>query len=1325
MSSEADIESVATSTHTESKPKDEKTGSEGSASVFDVFSFGFGPRQKLFCFLGMLSSCISGTVFPALAFYFAKVFEELSADPTGGSFLDSIRVMAFTFMVLGAMVFVFMTLQTTFLETMAAEMTMAMKQEWFDSLLRQDMAYHDIKDISRAATIISSNGKKYQKGLGRKFGEGIQFTITFIGGFAYAFWVSWKTSLVTLAALPVMSLTTLFVTKANQSQTAVATKGYADAGSIVYNSVSGIRTILSLNAADIMIEKFKVGTETAYRKASSRSLIVGLANGGLMAGFLLSYMILTLYGTYLLYSAVRREGCDPSGVVPNNQTCAESGADVFGALMGITFAGAVLPQVSIAIESFAGARVACYPAILAIKRKLGSEPEEEQDKDSDKKPLPKYEIDSSSDTGKKPSSITGEIEFHDVHYTYPTRPDQSIFNGFSLKIESGKTVALVGPSGGGKSTVVQLIERFYDPKSGKVTLDNQDLKDLNVKWLREQIGLVSQEPCLFACSIKENIAYGSPNATMDEIIEAAKMANAHNFIMSFPEGYDTDVGDKGAQLSGGQKQRIAIARTLIKNPKILLLDEATSALDSESEFHVQEALDKLLQSSNRTTIVIAHRLSTIRDADMIAVVSGGKIAETGTHDELIKNKDSQYYQLVQAQNKGPESGGEIPRPASDGFLKDYAEVENDDGALIAFKDVKFTYPSRPENIIFDGLNLTVRKGETLALVGPSGGGKSTVIQLIERFYDPDSGVVSINGIPLPDVNVKSLRNEIGLVQQEPTLFATTIAENIAYGLPGATQAQIEEATKLANAHDFIMSFPDKYQTQVGERGTQISGGQKQRIAIARAILKKPSILLLDEATSALDSESEKVVQEALDNLMVASDFTVVVIAHRLSTIRNADRIAVIGDGKVKEIGTHDELMAKPKGTYRRLQNLQSLDSEARKEAKKRQSTKITIEDEKKEEEVEDTGKATTEKDIEKQNIARARAMAKGDILYLSIGAIGSIIAGVVFPAWGFIFAFMIEVLYVPVFGCDGDLPPPFMTSFDTCQEYLDDAADTLRRKSFYITYAWIGLMAATIIGNGLLFYGFGKSTEKLNKRIRDTAFIALIRQEISYFDVRSIGSITSQLQDDAAMIHSFSGEPIRSLFINLSSLLIGLICSFYYMWPFALLVLAIMPAMGFGAMMEMKMYFGEDESGEDDTKNSSGSIVIESLLNMRTVASLTMEKLRSSQYKEALSKESPGLIKTNFFKGAAVGLGQFCQQWGMALMFFWGGWLLNRFPDKYTFRGFMISMFALLFSLSGTAVAAQGITDRDKANAAALRIFNLVDRKSSIDPLSESGKKLK
>ncbi len=259
------------------------------------------------------------------------------------------------------------------------------------------------------------------------------------------------------------------------------------------------------------------------------------------------------------------------------------------------------------------------------------------------------EIEDSPDA-KPLENVVGEIELDQVSFAY--KPENPVLNQVSLTVPAGKTIALVGPSGGGKTTICSLIPRFYDVTSGAVRIDGRDVRDITGHSLRESIGIVQQDVYLFGGTLRENIAYGKPNATNEEIIEAAKRADIHDFIMSLPEGYDTSAGERGIQLSGGQKQRISIARVFLKNPPILILDEATSALDNDSERYIQASLEKL--AHGRTTVIIAHRLSTIRKADEILVIADGGVAERGTHAELLA-KDGVYAMYYNMQFEGLES----------------------------------------------------------------------------------------------------------------------------------------------------------------------------------------------------------------------------------------------------------------------------------------------------------------------------------------------------------------------------------------------------------------------------------------------------------------------------------------------------------------------------------------------------------------------------------------------------------------------------------------------------------------------------------------------
>ncbi|XP_059178862.1 ATP-dependent translocase ABCB1-like [Physella acuta] len=393
-------------------------------------------------------------------------------------------------------------------------------------------------------------------------------------------------------------------------------EAYARAGVVAEQAFSNIRTVVAFGGEEMEAKRYHENLIHAHKYGVQKGIINGIGHGILWCGFYLSYALGFYYGGQLIRSG---EYTVTSTVVVFCSTV------ISGLYLGY------------AIPATNGIYVAMAAAVKVYQV-------------IDKKSL----CDSSSAEGEMPAQVNGEILFQNICFSYPSRPGLQVLCGIDLHALKGQTVALVGASGSGKSTVIQLLLRFYKPNIGQILIDGHDIESLNLRWLRQHIGLVSQEPVLFATTIAENIRYGLKDASMEDIIQASKMANAYDFIMKLPNQFETYVGEHGAQLSGGQKQRIAIARALVKDPKILLLDEATSALDTESEAIVQDALDKVFKG--RTTIIVAHRLSTIRNADKIVTLSKGRVVEVGTHTELM-DKRGVYYNLVSSQVRSSLYGG--------------------------------------------------------------------------------------------------------------------------------------------------------------------------------------------------------------------------------------------------------------------------------------------------------------------------------------------------------------------------------------------------------------------------------------------------------------------------------------------------------------------------------------------------------------------------------------------------------------------------------------------------------------------------------------------
>ncbi|PIA62325.1 hypothetical protein AQUCO_00200369v1 [Aquilegia coerulea] len=1231
-------------------------------SVGSIFMHADG-IDKFLMVLGVLGSMGDGFNTPVMLFLTSRIMNNLGGGPGDDPdlFSRTITKNSINFLYMACGNFVLCFLEGYCWTRTGERQASRMRHRYLKAVLRQDVSYFDLKVSSTSEVVnsVSNDSLIIQDVISEKVPNFLMNFFLFFGSYLTAFALMWRLAIVGLPFALLLIIPGMMYGRILMGLTRKLREEYDKAGSVVEQAVSSIRTVYSFVGETKTMNDFTSALQGSLKLGLKQGLAKGIAIGsnGITFGV---WAFMSWYGSRLV-------------MYQNSE-----GGTVFAVGASIAIGGLSLGSGLSNVKYFSEASSAGERIMEVINR------------------VP--EIDTENMEGEIMGSVSGEVELKNIKFAYPSRPESLIFQDFNLKVPAGKTVALVGGSGSGKSTVIALLQRFYDPLSGDVSLDGVSTSKLQLKWLRSQMGLVSQEPALFATSIKENILFGKEDATFEEVIAATKASNAHNFIMSLPQGYDTQVGERGVQMSGGQKQRIAIARAIIKSPKILLLDEATSALDTESERIVQEALDNA--SLGRTTIVIAHRLSTIRNADVIAVVQNGQVTETGSHDELIQDENGMYYTLVQLQqtettteednfntrlscspshitnrdnihsshgssqglsvvsrsnSKNSVSGRRIstvdekiekdfpqfPVPSfkrllllnlpewrqacfgctaatlfgavqpiyaytlgsmiSVYFLTDHNQIksktrmyslfffalavfsfiinvtqhynfgamgehltkrirermlskiltfevgwfdqdENSSGAVcsrfakdatvvrslvgdrmalivqtisavtiactmglviawrlaivmiavqpliivcfymrqvllkrmsskaiaaqdessklaaeavsnlrtvtafssqsrilemldrcqdgprresirqswyaglglglaqslmsctwaldfwyggkliskdyisakelfqtfmilvstgrviadagsmttdlakgadavgsvfavldrytkiepddpeghqaekltghIELRKVDFAYPARPDVIIFREFSLSIEAGKSTALVGQSGSGKSTIIGLIERFYDPLNGMVKIDGKDVKSYNLRSLRKQIALVSQEPTLFGGTIRENIAYGASDSVdEAEILNAARAANAHDFISSLKDGYDTWCGDRGVQLSGGQKQRIAIARAILKNPAVLLLDEATSALDSQSEKVVQEALDRVMVGR--TSVVIAHRLSTIQNCDMIAVMDKGAIVEKGTHSSLLGMgPTGSYYGLVSIQ-------------------------------------------------------------------------------------------------------------------------------------------------------------------------------------------------------------------------------------------------------------------------------------------------------------------------------------------------------------------------------------------------------------------
>ncbi|XP_077220029.1 ATP binding cassette subfamily B1 [Tasmannia lanceolata] len=627
QSRQVDMESTTSQPQLPNGNRDEKPNSNLPSTPFSSL-FRFADRlDYLLMAVGSIGAFVHGCSLPVFLRFFADLVNSFGSNANNlDKMTQEVLKYAFYFLVVGAAIWASSWAEISCWMWTGERQSTKMRIKYLEAALNQDIQYFDTEvRTSDVVFAINSDAVMVQDAISEKLGNFIHYMATFVSGFVVGFTAVWQLALVTLGVVPLIAIigaihTTTLAKLSSKSQTALS-----EAGNIAEQALAQIRIVMSFVGESRALQAYSSALQVSQRIGYKTGFAKGIGLGSTYFTVFCCYALLLWYGGYLVRHHFTNGGLAIS--------------TMFSVMIG----GLALGQSAPSMTAFAKAKVAAAKIFRTI----------------DHKPR----IDRNSESGLELDSVTGHVELRNVEFSYPARPDIRILYDFSLNVPAGKTIALVGSSGSGKSTVVSLIERFYDPISGQVLLDGHDIKTLKSRWLRQQIGLVSQEPALFATTIKENMLLGRADASQVEIEEAARVANAHSFIIKLPEGYDTQVGERGLQLSGGQKQRIAIGRAMLKNPAILLLDEATSALDSESEKLVQEALDRFM--IGRTTLVIAHRLSTIRKADLVAVLQQGSVSEIGTHDELLaKGENGVYAKLIRMQEMAHEAALNNARKSS-------------------------------------------------------------------------------------------------------------------------------------------------------------------------------------------------------------------------------------------------------------------------------------------------------------------------------------------------------------------------------------------------------------------------------------------------------------------------------------------------------------------------------------------------------------------------------------------------------------------------------------------------------------------------------------
>ncbi|ORZ35134.1 P-loop containing nucleoside triphosphate hydrolase protein [Catenaria anguillulae PL171] len=1015
--------------------------------------------DRFFMIAGMVAAAVMGSGMPLMTLVFGDITESFNnfytqslllppGDPrliAGRKNLESeiIRNILY-FVAIGAGAFLCSYLSKALWMAAGERQAKRIRELYLKSVLRQDMAFFDSTAPGDITTRLTADVALVQDGISEKVSLTAQFVFTFIASFVIAFLKSAKLTGVLLAATPLLAASGAFMAKLIGEATNKSQASYASAGAIAQEALQNIRTVVAFGGQQRLSEAYDKNLIGAYKVNTKKALYAGAGLGIMMLFMFSTYALAFWYGATL----VKVDEINGGTVI----------TVFFAVMIGAFSLGNSGPNIQV-IATARGAAAKVYSVIERVPS-----------------------IDTSSEEGVRVTELKGDIEFRNVSFHYPSRPDIPILKNFSLKIKAGENVALVGQSGSGKSTLIQLLERFYDPVEGEVLVDGRNIKEYHLQSYRQCIGLVQQEPVLFDATISENVALGAREGVQvsrDQIIEVCKLSNAAKFIEKLPEGYDTPVGERGALLSGGQKQRVAIARAVISQCKILLLDEATSALDTESERVVQDALDRA--SQGRTTITIAHRLSTIRDCDNIVVMRRGEIVEAGHHDDLLASQ-GYYSELVKAQEV---------RTKEDGDSKADSPVDVD-----------------------------------------------------------------------------------------AVVLATTVADN----------------------------------------HLDASGNRSTVVAV----------------------EMEPLVGKSSDAKASASH----------------GKLAAASTGDV----TKDGEKKSSEGGVPNLDDPEVLEALA-KEAK--------------------------------VDMLRLFKMQAPEAFIIFCGIIAAALNGAHMPLFSIFFSKILNV-------------------------FANPDKDQMQRDANFWSLMFVLLAVAMLFINLFQHSLFGIAGERLTKRVRSMSFRAMLRQNIAFFDEKAhgTGALAHQLSDEADRIQGLTGVFAGQLIQLIITMVAGLTIAFVYSWKLTLIILACVPFMAAAGALQMKVMSG---SGAQITRaySRAAQVTVDALGNIRTVHALTRQQFFYAQYKERIMFPHNVSMRKAWIGNLGSGFADGVVFWVYGAAFYAMYRLV--FDDGLNVGDGFVALYAVVFAAMGTGQMSALGPNAAKARIAAAGMFKLLDRVPPIDSESNEG----